>query len=158
MNIGLPGPPAEASEGSPPFSRTCDAYTATKSVPSKKACDFTSAAPCFVPSRASTSDRRSREMKSFAVAERRSESESSSDSFSFAGGPDPWFCFLSFGGGGGSSGGHAMVPARMFSKIFTGVSAWNGGTPTRSSNTTTPSAHQSTSGPYGSHRRTSGAR
>ena len=51
-----------------------------------------------------------------------------------------------------------MSLERMFSKIFTGDAAWKGGAPTSSSNTTTPSAHQSTSGPYGSQSKISGAR
>ena len=85
-------------------------------------------------------------MKSFATGESPASLSSESESEPAGG---------RFGSG---SGGHAMSPPRMFSKIFTGVSAWNGGTPTNSSNTTAPSAHQSTSGPYGSHINTSGAR
>ena len=49
-----------------------------------------------------------------------------------------------------------MSLERMFSKIFTGDARVEGGGPQSSSNTTTPSAHQSTSGPYGSQSRISG--
>mmetsp|Transcript_478 Transcript_478/g.1467 ORF Transcript_478/g.1467 Transcript_478/m.1467 type:complete len:241 (-) Transcript_478:2028-2750(-) len=54
--------------------------------------------------------------------------------------------------------GHCTSHPMMFEKIASGVGALNGGAPMSISYAMTPSAHQSTASPHGSHNNTSGAR